>query len=238
LRIVKNWSEISRNNGDWQTQLENLEMTDPKPSFWSTLPGILTAVAAVLGAIATLLTAMYSSGLLGNKAPTSPATSTVVPHAETAAATAAEESFPETQEVLRKYFEQMMDATEVGNLSFAKTLARDMIIPNHKRWFAENFGREAGERLDVDYSIIIKSADTPEGLFNIPKLLERPRTPILVERITDPGDTNATGLQRKALLARKKDFALYTVEVRGFSIWSFVYVDGAFRIAGKMQSIE
>lgn len=33
-------------------------------SFWKTLPGVLTAFAAIIGAIATLLTALYTTGLL------------------------------------------------------------------------------------------------------------------------------------------------------------------------------
>jgi hypothetical protein len=36
-------------------------------SFWSTVPGILTAVAAIMGATATLVTALYAAGLIGSK---------------------------------------------------------------------------------------------------------------------------------------------------------------------------
>jgi hypothetical protein len=37
-------------------------MADGKDSFWQTLPGILTAVAGVIGALAALLTALHYSG--------------------------------------------------------------------------------------------------------------------------------------------------------------------------------
>lgn len=40
---------------------------ETKPSFWKTLPGIITAIAALLGAIATLFTTLYTSGVIGNK---------------------------------------------------------------------------------------------------------------------------------------------------------------------------
>lgn len=132
----------------------------------------------------------------------------------------------------------MVTAAETNNTSYVRTLERDLIIPNYTRWFVDTFGAEAGQRLAVDYAILIKQAETPEGLLSLAKVVQRDFTPIEVSRIDDPSDSNATGLQRKALLARRKPIALYTVELRGFSFWSFVYVDGAFRIAGKMQALS
>jgi len=41
-------------------------MAEDKPSFWSTFPGILTAVGGVIGAIAALLTALHGMGLFAN----------------------------------------------------------------------------------------------------------------------------------------------------------------------------
>ena len=40
---------------------------ESKPSFWSTLPGILTALGATIAAFAGLITALYSAGVIGNK---------------------------------------------------------------------------------------------------------------------------------------------------------------------------
>ena len=49
---------------------------DTKPSgFWQTVPGILTAVAAMITAIAGLLIALYQAGLLSPKSPPSNAES-------------------------------------------------------------------------------------------------------------------------------------------------------------------
>jgi len=48
-------------------------MPDERPaepkSFWATLPGLLTAVGATCGGIATLVTALYSAGVLGKREP-------------------------------------------------------------------------------------------------------------------------------------------------------------------------
>ena len=40
---------------------------ESKPSFWSTLPGILTAVGGIVGASAALITALYSAGVMSIK---------------------------------------------------------------------------------------------------------------------------------------------------------------------------
>lgn len=40
---------------------------ESKPSFWSTLPGILTALGALTGASAALITALYTTGVIGSK---------------------------------------------------------------------------------------------------------------------------------------------------------------------------
>ena len=41
-------------------------------SFWSTLPGVLTAVGGLIAGAAALLTALVSAGVLGNKPTSSP----------------------------------------------------------------------------------------------------------------------------------------------------------------------
>jgi hypothetical protein len=40
---------------------------ESRPSFWSTLPGILTALGAIIAASAGLITTLYSVGVIGNK---------------------------------------------------------------------------------------------------------------------------------------------------------------------------
>jgi hypothetical protein len=60
----------------------------PNQSFWSTLPGILTALAGVIAALATLVGALTSSGLIKRK-PSVPAASASEPAATKPAAAAA-----------------------------------------------------------------------------------------------------------------------------------------------------
>ncbi|WYD81473.1 MAG: DUF1566 domain-containing protein [Candidatus Electrothrix gigas] len=40
-----------------------------KPSFWETLPGVITAIATLIGAVAALITALYSAKIIGQDEP-------------------------------------------------------------------------------------------------------------------------------------------------------------------------
>ena len=63
----------------------------PKHSFWSTLPGILTALGGVITALATLVGALYSAGIIGRQgeAPAATLVATAQPAGASSTATAA-----------------------------------------------------------------------------------------------------------------------------------------------------
>lgn len=44
------------------------DQSESKPPFWTSLPGMLTGVGAVIVAITGLITALYSAGVIGSKA--------------------------------------------------------------------------------------------------------------------------------------------------------------------------
>ena len=46
-----------------------------RPSFWETVPGIITAIATLIGAVAALITALYSAELIGHDSGKAAATS-------------------------------------------------------------------------------------------------------------------------------------------------------------------
>lgn len=46
-----------------------------QPSFWETIPGIITAIATLIGAVAALITALYSAELIGHDSGRAAATS-------------------------------------------------------------------------------------------------------------------------------------------------------------------
>lgn len=45
---------------------------DAGPGFWQTLPGILTGIAAVIGAVTALLVALFQAGVFGGGEPAAP----------------------------------------------------------------------------------------------------------------------------------------------------------------------
>jgi len=71
--------------------------TSKKPSFWKTLPGILTAAAGFTTAIAGLIVALNQAGLLKRSVPVPPAaTSAELPVSSSTDSTAADASTPGT----------------------------------------------------------------------------------------------------------------------------------------------
>lgn len=52
---------------------------EPRPSFWQTLPGMLTALGGVIAAATGLITALYQTGMIGSKGSTAAPASTSAP---------------------------------------------------------------------------------------------------------------------------------------------------------------
>jgi len=65
--MSKNEDDLDRAYGD----LEPMYEKDRDKSFWSTIPGILTGVAAIITAIGGLVAALYTAGIIGGRS-TSP----------------------------------------------------------------------------------------------------------------------------------------------------------------------
>ena len=146
--------------------------------------------------------------------------------------------YPETAEGLKRFFEAMLDAAKSGELDKARAFERSLIIPSYDSWFRDIFGAATGARLATDYKQFTEGHKI-SGLWNFPELLERAKGGISTYGIRAPTDPNATGGQKKVLEAMEKSTALYGVRLGGWHVWSFVYVEGGFRLAGKMfQSLQ
>ena len=146
--------------------------------------------------------------------------------------------YPETAEGLKRFFEAMLDAAKSGELDQARAFERSLIIPSYETWFRDTFGAVIGARLAADYKQFTEGQKV-SGLWNFPELIERAKGGISTYGIRAPTDPNATGGQKKVLAAMEKSTALYGVRLGSWHLWSFVYVEGGFRIAGKMfQSLQ
>lgn len=146
----------------------------------------------------------------------------------------------DTEAALQAQIESILAAADGGDVGAVSTACVALALPDPEEWFAEVFGEEAGGNLASDYDEQAKSmgADLSELFADA---VAEGRVEVRVTKIGSADDANATGGQRKALEAMARPVALYSVrlvkpgETSGMHIWSFVYVDGAFRLAGKMS---
>ena len=122
-------------------------------------------------------------------------------------------------------------------------LAKTLEMKDPKAWFAKTFGDEAAAaRLAEEVQ------DPRRKVEQLPKVLkdlkENGRSELTVEKFEKDDDPNANGVQSFALKNAKAPLALYSVRLTppgkptGVHIYSFVYVDGGFRFAGPMKTLN
>ncbi len=114
-------------------------MTEQKSSFWSTLPGILTALGGLLAAVAGLITALYTAGIIGT-----PSEKKVPPVSIPATQIQPPDSLPKGQAPVLSL--SQVDRTDAKSTSYAilnAYRARDVIAlaglvnPTNRRIFVE-----------------------------------------------------------------------------------------------------
>lgn len=153
--------------------------------------------------------------------------------------------YPDTAEGLQKWTEDMLAADKSSDKDKLSSAARAAILPDAESWFKKMFGDEAGAKLSAEYAKMAGDpADFEKTLLGlIHARNEKGQTEVRIMRIEKADDKNATGAQKKALEAMKTPTPLYTIRFVepgkdvGFTLWSFVYVDGGFRLAGKMRAL-
>ncbi len=153
-------------------------------------------------------------------------------------------AYPETKEGLTKLIQDVLAASQdAAQKDKLATLIKDMRLPNHEAWFKKTFGDEKGGKLATEYADSLKKFDEEITKF-FAGAVKDGKTQVSVMVIKSPDDKDATGLQKDALSAMKEKATLYTVrltkpgEESGTTLWSFVYVDGGFRLAGKMRAVK
>jgi hypothetical protein len=149
--------------------------------------------------------------------------------------------YPESTESLKSHIQVMMEAAEAQDAGRVLAYSRLFVLPNHEEWFKRVFGKEVGDRLIKEYNT--KMLDFPENVTKVFLALKDPKIwQITVVKVEAADDVNATVYQKFALVAMVDPVPLYSVTLtpkgttKSIRIWSFVYVDGAFRMAGQMQA--
>ena len=140
---------------------------------------------------------------------------------------------------LQKLMEDTLAAVKAGQKDKVAALLKPLVLPDATTWFKKVFGDDIGAKLGAEYSKMSPTLATDlAGIFE--GRVKDGRTIVSVTKVESATDPNATGLQKQALAAMKTKVPLYTVRfvekpgMPGYTLWSFVYVDGQFRLVGKM----
>ncbi|MBA4192100.1 MAG: hypothetical protein C0467_29325 [Planctomycetaceae bacterium] len=134
-------------------------------------------------------------------------------------------------------------ATKEGEKQKAADLAKPLVLPKPETWFKGVFGDEKGTKMTAEYNKVVpKFEGDIEQLFA--KVVKAGQSEISVLRFERAPDPKAVGYQNDAMAVMKKPVPLYSVRFvkpgdrLGQHVYSFVYVDGGFRMVGKMQGFK
>jgi cell division septation protein DedD len=158
----------------------------------------------------------------------------------TVRAPAAVVSYPESPEGLAKLLEDTFASIKSGDTDRTRELIRSMELPDQQAWVRKTFGDDFGAAIAIEYGRRAPQLEA-ELTKSFEDCVAERRTFVKAIKIESSDDDNATGLQKTALQHMRLKVPLYTVKFgdrpggTGYSMWSWVYVRGSFRIAGKMD---
>ena len=116
----------------------------------------------------------------------------------------------------------------------------DLLVPDD--WFEQQFEPATAKKLSAEYRQFSK------GLKTLPDLIAaqqaKGNTEVITSVCSKPIDRQATGAQNAALQQMKSPTPLFMIrmvkpgETKGFSLGSFVSLDGKFLMAGKFAALN
>ncbi|HEY7089096.1 MAG TPA: hypothetical protein VH518_13460 [Tepidisphaeraceae bacterium] len=151
-------------------------------------------------------------------------------------------SYPESNEGLQMFMKDILAAA--GDRDEARLLAmtESLRLPDPDKWFREVFGDEVGAKLAADY--IKSNKNIGPQLAVLFLKMKNPRTlDVSITRVESPDDPKAKAYQQIALAAMKNPVPLYYADITNrresvVAVWSIVYVNGKFHLAGKMRAVK
>jgi hypothetical protein len=151
-------------------------------------------------------------------------------------------AYPDTPEGLTKLSKELLALAKAGKRPELAAKVKGLIIPGSDAWFKRVFGPQVGAALSEEYTAGLTQLETSVTRMFM-TAAEEGQTEVKVVKFTKPDPDHATGNQNKALEAMIVKTPLYSVfltqpgEETGMQLYSFVFVDGNFRMAGKMKSV-
>lgn len=158
-------------------------------------------------------------------------------------ATWAHEKQEESAEGLKKAVTEALAAAKAGDTAKVSAAAKHWVLPESEAWFKKTFGDAKGAALQAEYAAMTPTFE--RAMQEILKgRVDKNQMVVTVFKIESADDRNATGAQAKAIAAMTNKVPLYTVKMEeqagkpGFSLWSWAYVDGHFRLIGKLRAVS
>ena len=152
-------------------------------------------------------------------------------------------TWPASEAGLAGITKAILDEIRNARQDEAAALLSTFVLPEHDDWFRSVFGPDVGARLALEYS-----RGTRRMVFELHKLfsecIAQQRTIVAAHRVTREDAEHATGLQQAALEKMLTPVPLYSVDIvapgdeHGMHLWSFVHVDGNFRLIGKLRGLR
>jgi hypothetical protein len=153
------------------------------------------------------------------------------------------EIYEDTPGGFRRLITDIVESVEQDDIAEAEALIAELELPDPVSWFTSTFGTEDGASVAQEYFKFSGSfVDEIMAVFS--EVVSEGRTRIRVTVVDKPQSYDATGLQAAALVAALHPLRLYSVrflekgEKHGYHLWSFAYVDGGFRLLGKMGALK
>jgi hypothetical protein len=152
-------------------------------------------------------------------------------------------SYPPTSDGLSQFIKEMLEAADERDADKLVAMSESLLLPDAGKWFKRVFGDPLGTRLATAYEKDMK--DFAPGLALLFLRLKNPKhLAVIVTCVETVDDPSAKMYQVFAMQAMKRPVPLYSILIRqegsnaSIGLWSFVHVDGRFRLAGKMLSIR
>lgn len=161
--------------------------------------------------------------------------------ATVAARAGKEPEYPDTVDGLKKLMAEIYLETQQRKEAQIAGRFKSLVLPNPEAFYKGVFGDEKGPKVAAEYAERVKSFEADASRL-FAKVVRDGQSDIRVLKFEKSPDPGAVGLQNDVLAAMKKPIALYSVrfvkpgERLGQHVYNFIYVDGAFRLVGKMEA--
>jgi hypothetical protein len=150
--------------------------------------------------------------------------------------------YPESEAGLKQFFQDILNASAAKDRQKIEVMLRSLVLPDPDKFFTRHFGDKIGARLAADYKK--DYAKFGPSLAALLFSLNEPKTlTIEITCIQALDDTKAKDYQQLAIAAMQEPTPLYTASITKagtrahITLWSIVYFEGQFRLAGKMRGV-